>query len=522
RMEFGDSSNHLRQQANLNIHLEKNKLCLSGIVCTIGPASTNANILLDMMKSGMSVARLNFSHGSQSEHTDRIKVIRKALELYKTASNETYPLAIGLDTKGPEIRTGNIMQGSQSKVEIQAGTYVRLTTDPRYKTMSTNRIIYVDYQRLPQVIKVGDTVYIDDGKIILNCTQIQTDIIECKVINGGMLGSKKGVNLPGFKLGLPAVSEQDKEDLSWGIRNNIDMVFASFIHTAGDVRDIRNALGPLGKDIWVIAKIETQEAVDNIEQIIEASDGIMIARGDLALQIPIEKVFLAQKSIIAKCNLRGKPVICATQMLESMLDNQRPSRPDVSDISNAILDGADCVMLSGETAVGKYPVECVKTMTKICKEAEAAVWNGRLLQEMLANSSSLDERNAISAASVVTATLCKASAIILSSGSSVELSELISKYKPRCPILAVTKDINFAEKIGLFRGVHPIISETGTFSTGLEAQQLLQNVLGYVKSKGFVNNGDRVLFLRKGIKVSKSYKDRFLLEVLTVTDLNEK
>ncbi|GJQ81784.1 PyK [Trypoxylus dichotomus] len=513
KLLYGDVNNHLKRLATLDIGSERSKQCLSGIVCTIGPATTDADLLVQMMRSGMTIARLNFSHGSHLEHSSRIDVIRRALELYKEAYNETYPLAIALDTKGPEIRTGTTEQASKIKPEIKSGTYVTLTTEPEYKNACTNKIIYIDYHRLPDVVKVDDRIYIDDGKIILKCTKIGTNSIECKVINGGTLGNKKGVNLPGIALGLPAISEQDKKDLELGVRKKIDMVFASFIHTAQDIIDIRNNLGEAGKDILVIAKIERQEALDNIDAIIDESDGIMVARGDLALQIPVEKVFLAQKSVIAKCNLKGKPVICATQMLESMMGSQRPSRPDVSDISNAILDGADCVMLSGETAVGKFPVECVKTMERICREAETAVWNERLSEEVEVTLTDADQ---VSAASVVLANMCNAPAIMLGSSSSEQLSGLVSKYRPRCPILAVTKNLKFAAQIGLYRGVVPLIAEAETFVIGFEAKERLENVLDYANRKGFIEDGNRVIFLEKGESISKTCKDRYIMEMLTV------
>ena len=293
------------------------------------------------------------------------------------------PLAIALDTKGPEIRTGNTT--GDADIPISEGTELNITTDDKYATDSDDKNMYLDYKNITKVIEPGRTIYVDDGILSFEVLKIIDEkTLRVRCMNNGKISSKKGVNLPKTDVDLPALSEKDKNDLRFGVKNNVDMVFASFIRRGSDITSIREVLGEDGKDVQIIAKIENQQGVNNFDEILKETDGVMVARGDLGIEIPPAQVFIAQKMMIAKCNRAAKPVICATQMLESMTNNPRPTRAEVSDVGNAVLDGADCVMLSGETAKGSYPKESVTMMHEACALAEVAIPYVSLFNDMRA------------------------------------------------------------------------------------------------------------------------------------------
>lgn len=512
--QAAEAESQLEHLCSLDINSRAPYVRQSGIICTIGPASKDPAMLEKMIDTGMNIARLNFSHGSHEYHADTIKNIRIAVANYGKKIGMTHPLAIALDTKGPEIRTGLLEGGGSAEVELKKGETIKLTTNKEYAEKGNAQMIYVDYENIQKVVKVNNKIYVDDGLISLVCNEISGDILTCTVENGGMLGSRKGVNLPGVPVDLPAVSEKDKSDLLFGVEQGVDIIFASFIRTASGISEIRDILGPKGKNILVIAKIENHQGMENLDEIIKASDGIMVARGDLGIEIPTEKVFLAQKAMIARCNKYGKPVICATQMLESMVKKPRPTRAESSDVANAVLDGADCVMLSGETAKGEYPLECVSTMANICKEAEAAIWQKRIFSELINNVvPPLDAAHSIAIAAVEASAKCLASAIIVitTSGRS---AHLVSKYRPRCPIIAVTRNAQTARQAHLYRAILPLLYEKERDSDWLkDVDDRVNFGIELGRNKGFIKSGDKIIVVT-GWKQGSGFTNT--LRILTV------
>ena len=324
------------------------------IICTMGPNTSDKNIMMELAKNGMDVARFNFSHGDYEEHQGRLELlkdVRKELDI---------PVAALLDTKGPEIRTGQLKDGK--KVTLKEGQTYTLTTR---EVTGDDTIGYINYSGLNSDVAPGNKILIDDGLIEMDVVEVKDTDIICTVVNGGELGEKKGVNVPNVKIKLPALTDKDKEDIRFGIKHGFDFIAASFVRTADCIREIKEMLEEQGSSMKVIAKIENAEGIENLDAIIEAADGIMVARGDMGVEIPAEKVPHIQKKIIRKCNEACKIVITATQMLDSMIRNPRPTRAEVTDVANAVYDGTDAVMLSGETAMGKYPIEALKMMVSI-------------------------------------------------------------------------------------------------------------------------------------------------------------
>ena len=470
------------------------------IVCTLGPTSEKEDILKALITNGLNVARMNFSHGDHGEHKVRIDLVKKLRkELNK-------PIAIMLDTKGPEIRTGNFEEGS---VELKEGQEFTLTTRD---IMGNNDICSITYKGLAKDVKPGDTILIDDGLIGMEVLSIKdnTDVV-CTVKNGGPVKNHKGINVPGVKINLPAITEKDINDILFGIENGIDFIAASFIRKAQDVLEIRKILEDnKAGDIQIISKIENQEGVDNIKEIIDASDGIMVARGDLGVEIPPEEVPLVQKSIIKRCNTVGKPVITATQMLDSMMRNPRPTRAEVTDVANAILDGTDAIMLSGETAAGKYPLESVQTMTNIANRIENSIDYKRAQRTKILGKD-ITVTNAISHATCTTAQSLEASAIITAT-SSGSTAKSVSKFRPECPIVAATPNERVMRRLALVWGVHPVLS-THTDST----DEVIDNSVKISLENGLINEGDLVV-ITAGVPVGVSGSTN-LIKVHVVGDI---
>lgn len=445
------------------------------MVFTIGPTSDKEEVLAELMKAGMNAARLNFSHGTHEEHGVRINLIKDL----RTKLNK--PIAIMLDTKGPEIRTKDFKE----KVELKEGS--KFTVYCGEDIIGDETKCSITYETLYKDVKPGDAILIDDGLVGLVVEKVQGNRIECRVSNSGVVSSKKGVNVPGVKINLPALTEKDKSDLIFGCQQEVDMVAASFIRKAADVLAIRKVLEQNGgNDVQIFSKIENQEGVDNIDEIIKFSDGIMVARGDMGVEIPIEMVPVVQKMIIEKCNKAGKPVITATQMLDSMMRNPRPTRAEASDVANAIFDGTDAVMLSGESANGKYPVEAAKTMARIAKAAEEKIDYAAALNKRKENAIS-NIANAISLATCTTAMELNVSSIITATQTG-NTAKMVSKYRPEAPVIAVTPSEKVSRKLALNWGVIPITARH--FES---TDELINESVNKAKEEGYIKNGDLVV-----------------------------
>ncbi|MBW4084188.1 pyruvate kinase [Paenibacillus sp. S150] len=457
----------------------------SKIVCTIGPASESLENIKKLILAGMNVARLNFSHGDFEEHGNRIKTIRQASkELGKT-------VAILLDTKGPEIRTGKL---EVEPIELVQDEYLTLTTE---EILGDQNRISITYTDLPNDVQVGSTILIDDGLIGLTVVDIQGTEIKTRIVNGGTIKSKKGVNVPGVAISLPGITEKDTNDIIFGIEQDIDFIAASFVRKASDVQEIRALLEKhKASHIQIISKIENQQGVDNLDEILAASDGLMVARGDLGVEIPAEDVPLAQKLMIEKCNIAGKPVITATQMLDSMQRNPRPTRAEASDVANAIFDGTDAIMLSGETAAGKYPVESVLTMSRIAEKAESALKHREIfMKQQIAQETTVTE--AISQSVAISALDLNAKAII-SSTVTGHTARVVSKYRPKSQIIAVTTQERTMRQLALVWGVTPVFGNEAT-----STDELLETALQGGKASGLVKAGDLVV-ITAGIPLGRS------------------
>lgn len=445
------------------------------IICTIGPASENPEILSQIIEAGMNVSRHNFSHGDHEEHAARINLVK---ELAKKHNKE---IAVMLDTKGPEIRTGKF---DPKKVELQAGA--KFTVHAGGDVIGNTEECSVTYAGLANDVKPGDTILIDDGLVGLTVESIEGNKIHCTVQNTGFVATHKGVNVPGVSIKLPALTEKDIADLKFGCEIGVNAVAASFIRKAADVETIRQILNENGGEhIQIISKIENQEGVDNIDSILAVSDGLMVARGDLGVEIPFEKLPAVQKMMIEKCNVAGKPVVTATQMLDSMMRNPRPTRAEVSDVANAILDGTDAIMLSGESANGDWPVESVQTMAKIAVETE------KKLNYETAVSRAKSHTPAISG--VISRAACNAAnelgaAAIVSSTKSGATARRISQCRPECPIVAVTPCEKVAKGLAFCFGVYPVIAESHS-----STDDMMANATKIAVENGFANTGDTVV-----------------------------
>ncbi|MDE7063373.1 MAG: pyruvate kinase [Lachnospiraceae bacterium] len=455
------------------------------IVCTLGPATDSEEVLEALIREGMDVARMNFSHGTYADHERRLQDVRRISDKYRR------PVAVLLDTKGPEIRTKNFVGG---RVELVAGQEFVLTTGDMEGTAEKTAITY---ENLYQDVNIGSRILIDDGLIEMKVTDIRDKDIYCKVINGGFVSNHKGINVPAVRLSMPYVSDKDREDLLFGISHDVDFVAASFVREAADVRQIRAFLDANGgNNINIIAKIENREGVDNIDEIIDACDGIMVARGDMGVEIPGEEVPAIQKMIIRKVYRAGKQVITATQMLESMMKNPRPTRAETTDVANAIYDGTSAIMLSGETAAGAYPVEAVKTMVRIAVCTEADI-DYRKRFHNYERDASPNITDAISHATCTTAHDLNAKAIVTVTKSG-GTARMISRYRPDCSIIGCTTEPKVSRQLNMSWGVRPVLIEEER-----EVFTLFASAVNRSKELGEFAIGD-VIVITSGVPIGKS------------------
>ncbi|MBQ8188347.1 MAG: pyruvate kinase [Lachnospiraceae bacterium] len=444
------------------------------IICTIGPASENEETLRELMLAGMNVARFNFSHGTHEEQK------RKLTSVLKVSNELGLPVATLLDTKGPEIRLKDFANGKEELVEGQTFT---LTTD---EMMGTNEKASITYKNLKSDVKVGMTILIDDGKIEMVIEKITDTDIVCRVINGGFVSNHKGINAPGAVLSMPYISDVDRADITFCAQMGYDFLAASFARSKEDILEVRKILDENNSKAKIIAKIENMQGIENVEEILEASDGIMVARGDMGVEIPLEEVPVIQKAMIKKAVAQGKQVITATQMLESMISNPRPTRAETADVANAIYDGTTAIMLSGETAAGNYPVEAVTTMAKIAERAEQDIdYGGRMKKYDTADG--VDITTAISHATCTTAMDLNAAAIITVTMSGFT-ADMISRYKPGCPIIGCSVNPRVCRQLNLSWGVAPLLihkEET--------ADDLFEEATKVAEKAGLVKKGDLVV-----------------------------
>lgn len=455
------------------------------IICTLGPAVDNEDMIRALIRTGMNAARFNFSHGSHEEHLNRLNLLKSVRD------SMGRPVAAILDTKGPEIR---IRSFETKSISLEAGDSFTLTTR---EVQGNGNLVSVTYPELHKEVSVGQEILIDDGLVALKVEEIDGQDIRCTVENGGTLSANKSINIPGVHIHLPALTEKDVSDIQFGVENDFDFIAASFVRRAADVQAVREVLDRFGgQEIRIIAKIENQEGVDNIDEILEAADGIMVARGDLGVEIPAAKVPILQKQIIRKGLQAGKPVITATQMLDSMMRNPRPTRAEVSDVANAVFDGTSCVMLSGETAGGKYPLEALTAMVNIVEEAEQSIHYWRQFEKRRVIPAS-NINDAITHTCCLTAKDLEAKAILAATNSG-RTARMICRFRPACPVAALTMHEKVRRQLAICWGVIPFLTGEVTSTDrifSLSAEVALKERL--------VQNGDTVV-ITAGVPLGKS------------------
>ncbi len=446
------------------------------IVCTIGPSSQNEEVLRKMVDAGMNVARLNMSHGSYEFHQKTIRNVRSISK--KTGKH----IGILLDLQGPKIRTGKQIKET---IELKKGELLKLTTED---ITGNWEMLSINYKQLPDEAKPGEKILLDDGNIELKILEIENRIITCRILNGGTIRSFRGINLPDTAISTPSLTEKDIQDLAFGLDNDVDFVALSFVRKAEDITDLKSRINKAGKDIFVVAKIEKPEAIENIDAIIAVTDGIMVARGDLGAETSPQEVPILQKSIIRKCNYANKPVITATQMLESMISKPRPTRAEANDVANAIFDGTDAVMLSGETAMGEYPVEAVTIMSHIAQRTEREVNNHNLAHEIYSHKEGTE--TTAEAVCYAGCELCRSIKSTYIAGFSLSGATIqrISGYRPPKPILGMSPSDKILQRASLFWGVRAVKIDHVE-----STDALLKHTNNILTKTGLCTPGDRIV-----------------------------
>ena len=454
------------------------------IICTIGPASNNEETIEAMLKNGMNVARLNFSHGTHENHKKTIEMFRKVRDKLNMSA------AVMLDTKGPEIRTGEVEGG---QVELKTGNKFILTTE---KVIGNCEKVSITYEDLPAQLKPGNRILVDDGRIMLTVLDCSNTEITCSIDDGGILGNKKGINVPYIHLDMPYISKQDEEDIKFGIENDVDYIAASFVRCKEDIISLRNFVNYYGgHNIKIISKIENNEGVEKFDEILKYSDGIMVARGDMGVEVDYERLPGIQKMFIKKCYSEGKIVITATQMLESMITNATPTRAEITDVANAVFDGTSALMLSGETAMGEHPARVVEVMAKIARQAENDAFEMNVYQGIKYQNDTNDTTNAICDAACTTAKDIKAKAIIAVSKSG-QTARRVSKFRPREMIIGATPEIKTFHQLAMSWGVFPVLALNQD-----NADSLFLHSVDCAKLSGYVDSGD-IVVITAGVPIN--------------------
>lgn len=494
------------------IRSETNAKCRkTKIICTLGPSCWSVEGLLGLIDAGMNIARLNFSHGDFNTHGGCVTRLREAL-----AQRPGKHVAIMLDTKGPEIRTGVVDPSLGGKLKLVKNELIEIGTD--YSRPCTPQYLACSYASLPTTVVPGSRILCADGALSLTVVECKEKSVIARIMNNASFGDKKNMNLPGAVVDLPTLTPKDIDDIvNFGIPNNIDFIAASFVRKAADIDKIREVCGENGRNIKIIAKIENQEGLENYDDILNRTDAIMVARGDLGMEIPIEKVFLAQKMMIHKANVVGKPIVTATQMLESMITNPRPTRAECADVANAVLDGSDCVMLSGETANGEYPNDAVRMMANTCIEAENLINYDstfeKVRQAHLEKFGQMSAEESLASSAVKTAWDVRASAIIMitSAGNCVRA---VSKYRPAVPTFALTAEPWVARQCqGYMKNVHSKVVETAK----IPPENLIVSALAEIQGEGWVKSGDKVVVMyRPADALSRGAPSDFNIRIVVV------